>query len=90
MAGREARPPFPVGPFYVKNCSLHGLAMFNASAEEQQACAEDINRWMAEGKLKARVDRIMKLSEAEAAHRLQEDSTVKKTCALSGKIVLKP
>src|SRR5579859_3775934 len=30
MAGREARPTFPVGPFYVKDCSLHGFAMFNA------------------------------------------------------------
>ena len=31
MAGREARPPFPVGPFYVKGCSLFGFAMFNAT-----------------------------------------------------------
>ncbi|MGH7969571.1 MAG: NADPH:quinone reductase, partial [Limisphaerales bacterium] len=30
MAGRDARPAFPVGPFYVKDCSLHGFAMFNA------------------------------------------------------------
>src|SRR5207249_2273624 len=26
MAGREARPQFPVGPFYVKGCSLFGFA----------------------------------------------------------------
>ncbi len=26
MAGRDARPVFPVGPFYVKGCSLHGLS----------------------------------------------------------------
>src|SRR5205814_5748984 len=48
MAGREARPPFPVGPFYVKDCSLHGFAMFNATAEEQDEAANDISRWMAE------------------------------------------
>ena len=36
MAGREAKPIFPVGPFYVKDCTLHGFAMFNASPEEQR------------------------------------------------------
>lgn len=90
MAGREARPAFPVGPFYVKDCSLHGFAMFNASAREQRAAANAINRWLTEGKLKARIDRILPLSEAATAHRLQEESTVRKTGALAGKIVLKP
>jgi len=90
MAGREARPPFPVGPFYVKDCSLHGFAMFNSTPEEQDAAAEDINRWLAEGKLKARIDRILPLSQAAEAHRLQEESTIQKTGALAGKIVLKP
>ena len=51
--------------------------------------ATDINRWMAEGKLKARIDRILPLSEAVTAHRLQEESTIHKTGALAGKIVLK-
>jgi NADPH:quinone reductase len=37
MAGREARPPFPVGPFYVKGCSLHGFVMFMARPDEQRA-----------------------------------------------------
>ena len=90
MAGREARPPFPVGPFYVKACSLHGFVMFMATPEEQRACAEDINRWLAEGKLKANIDRVLPLSQAAAAHRLQEENTVAKSGALTGKIVLKP
>ena len=90
MAGREARPVFPVGPFYVKGCSLHGFAMFNATAEEQRAAVEAINRWLVEGKLKANIDRILPLSEAAAAHRLQEESTLRKSGALSGKIVLRP
>ena len=90
MAGREARPPFPVGPFYVKDCSLHGFAMFNATAEEQAAAANDINRWVAAGKLKARIDRVLPLSQAAAAHRLQEESTIRQSGALAGKIVLKP
>ncbi len=90
MAGRDARPPFPVGPFYVKGCSLFGFAMFNATAAQQRAAADDINRWVAEGKLQANIDRILPLSEAAAAHRLQEDNTINKAGTLAGKIVLKP
>jgi len=90
MAGRDARPTLPVGPFYVKDCSLHGLAMFNATPSEQRASAEDINQWLVEGTLKARIDRIMPLSETAQAHRLQEESTVHKSGALAGKIVLTP
>ena len=37
MAGREARPEFPVGPFYVKCCSMHGFVMFKAAADELRA-----------------------------------------------------
>jgi NADPH2:quinone reductase len=90
MAGRDARPPFPVGPFYVKDCSMHGFAMFNASSREQRAAANAINRWVAEGKLRARIDRVLPLSQAAEAHRLQEESTIHKTGALAGKLVLKP
>jgi NADPH2:quinone reductase len=90
MAGRDAKPVFPVGAFYVKDCALHGFAMFNASAEEQRPAGDAINRWMAADQLKARIDRVLPLSEAAQAHRLQEESTVGKTGVLSGKIVLKP
>lgn len=90
MAGREAKPAFPVGAFYTKDCSLFGFAMFNSAAAEQQAAAADINRWMSEGKLKAQIDRVMPLAETAAAHRLQEESTIQKSGALTGKIVLKP
>lgn len=90
MAGREAKPLFPVGPFYVKDCSVHGFAMFNAPAEEQRAAASDINRWLAAGELKARIDRVLPLAEAAQAHRLQEESTLHKSGALAGKVVLRP
>jgi NADPH:quinone reductase len=36
MAGRTARPALPLGPFYVKGCSLRGFAMFKASNVWQQ------------------------------------------------------
>ncbi|HMO66819.1 MAG TPA: NADPH:quinone reductase [Verrucomicrobiota bacterium] len=90
MAGREARPPFPVGPFYVKGCSLHGFVMFNASAAEQRKAAEDLARWLGEGVLRPKIDRVLPLAETAAAHRLQEESTVQRSGALAGKIVLKP
>ena len=90
MAGRDARPAFPVGPFYVKECRLHGFVMFLATPQEQQAAADDINRWLAEGKLKPRIDRTMPLSETAAAHQLQEKSTVGKSGTLAGKIVILP
>lgn len=90
MAGREARPPFPVGPFYVKGCSLHGFVMFLATPDEQRACAEDINRWLVEKKLKANIDQVLPLSRSAEAHRMQEESTIGRTGTLSGKIVLKP
>jgi NADPH2:quinone reductase len=90
MAGRDARPSFPVGPFYTKDCSLHGFAMFNANVREQRSAALTINRWVSEGKLKARIDRVLPLAQAAEAHRLQEESTVGQTGSLAGKLVLKP
>jgi NADPH:quinone reductase len=89
MAGRDACPPFPVGPFYVKDCSLHGFAMFNATAPEMRAAGKDIVAWLAERKLKARIDRVLPLSQAAEAHRLQEESTIQKSGVLAGKVVLK-
>ena len=90
MAGRDARPPFPVGPFYVKGCSLHGFVMFKATPAEQRAAADDINRWLASGRLKANISRVLPLSEAATAHTLQEANTLQKAGTLGGKIVLKP
>lgn len=90
MAGREARPLFPVGPFYVKDCSLHGFAMFNAPPSEQRDAGEAINGWLKSGALKPRIDRVMPLAEAAEAHRLQEANTLGGQGTLAGKIVLTP
>ena len=90
MAGRDATPAFPVGPFYVKDCKAFGFAMFNAPPQEQRHAAHDINIWLAEGKLRAKIGRVMKLEEAAAAHRLQEENTLQMAGTLAGKIVLEP
>jgi len=90
MAGRDARPPFPVGPFYVKGCSLHGFVVFKATPDEMRASAEDINRWLSGGQLKPNISKVFPLSQAAAAHKLQEENTLQKNGTLAGKIVLRP
>lgn len=86
MAGLNAHPPFPVGAFYTKDCSMHGFAITNATPEELRDVADQINRLLAAGALKAKVDRVMPLAEAAMAHRLFEEHQAE----LNGKIVLIP
>lgn len=90
MAGRQAQPTFPVGPFYVRDLSLHGFAMFNATPEEQRACANDINRWLAEKKLHAVIGKTFPLAQTAAAHQFLEDNTLRKAGTLTGKVVILP
>lgn len=88
MAGRTARPEFPVGPFYVKDLRLIGFAMFNASPAEQREAARSINVLYENGNWKPQIGKVFPLSEAAAAHKLQEDNTLNKAGTLTGKIVL--
>jgi NADPH2:quinone reductase len=90
MAGRQAQPIFPVGTFYGNDLSVLGFTIFNATPAEQRRAADDINRWLGEKKLSPLIGRRLPLSEAAAAHRLQEENTVQKAGTLEGKIVLTP
>ena len=90
MAGRDSRPEFPVGPFYVKDLHAIGFAMFNASPVEQRASAIELNQMLADGRFKPLIGATMQMSEAAKAHQLQEVNTLKSAGTLSGKIVLKP
>ena len=90
MAGRDARPSFPVGPFYVKQCRLFGFVMFKASSQEQAAAGIDINRWLASGGLRIPIDRVLPLEQTATAHALQEASTIHRSGAIGGKIVIEP
>lgn len=89
MAGRQAQPIFPVGPFYVKQLSLFGFVMFKATPDEQRKCADDINRWLKEKKVKVMIGKTFPLAEAAQAHQLQEDNTLEKKGTLTCKIVIK-
>jgi NADPH:quinone reductase-like Zn-dependent oxidoreductase len=64
--------------------------MFNATTDELRAAANDVNRWLAAGKIKPCIDRVLPLAETATAHRLQEESTVGKSGTLAGKIVVEP
>ncbi|MDG2126787.1 MAG: NADPH:quinone reductase [Fuerstiella sp.] len=90
MAGRDARPEFPVGPFYVNDLRAIGFAMFNASAEEQRMAADDLNSLMADGQLRPLIGKRLSLDDAASAHQLQEENTLMGAGTLSGKIVLTP
>ncbi len=90
MAGRTAQPLFPVGPFYVKGLTLTGFAMFNATPDEQRRCANDINAWLASGKLRSHIGAAFPLSKAAEAHKILEENTLKGAGTLSGKVILLP
>lgn len=83
MAGAEARPPFPVGPFYRKQCSMLGFAILNNPPEELQQCATIINMCLERKQLKAKIAAKLPLSEAAKAHQMLENDH-----DLWGKIVL--
>ncbi|MEZ6063154.1 MAG: NADPH:quinone reductase [Planctomycetaceae bacterium] len=90
MAGRDARPEFPVGPFYVNDLRAIGFAMFNASAEEQQAAARELNTLMETGRFQPLIGQEFSLADAAEAHRMQEANTLEGAGSLTGKIILTP
>jgi NADPH2:quinone reductase len=90
MAGRDARPIFPVGPFYVKDLRAIGFAMFNASPAEQRQAAEQLNQLLVSGVWSPPIGVRMTLDQAAEAHQLQEANTLHNKREFNGKIVLKP
>ncbi|WP_146435030.1 NADPH:quinone reductase [Blastopirellula retiformator] len=90
MAGRDARPEFPVGPFYVKQCRIFGFVMFKASPSEMRVSGEAISVLLGAGKLQSQIGAEFPLGEAAKAHELQEGNTLHKQQTLAGKIVLHP
>jgi NADPH:quinone reductase len=88
MAGRDARPVFPLGPFYVRDLRAIGFAMFNASPDEQRQAALQINSALADGAFRPVIGATLPLSQSADAHRLQESNTIGGAGTLTGKIVL--
>jgi NADPH:quinone reductase-like Zn-dependent oxidoreductase len=64
--------------------------MFKAAPQRQAAAAADINRWLAAGRLRPAIDRVLPLAATAEGHALQEANTVGRTGVLAGKIVVEP
>jgi NADPH2:quinone reductase len=88
IAGRAAKPPLPFGMFYPRDISILGYAMFNASAEEQRVCADDMIEWVEAKQLWTPVGKTFPLAEAAQAHRFLEDCTTQGNSKLIGKVVI--
>jgi NADPH2:quinone reductase len=88
IAGRAAKPALPFGSFYPRDISILGYAMFNATTDEQRVCAEEINKWVETGQLKAPIGKTFPLAEAAQAHRYLEDCTTQGGSSLVGKVVI--
>lgn len=90
MAGRDARPDFPLGKFYTNDLRIIGFAMFNATPDEQREAGRHLGQMYDAGNWKPQIGKTFPLSEAAAAHRMQEENTLQGAGTLSGKIVLTP
>lgn len=88
IAGRAAKPALPFGIFYTRDISVRGFAMFNATPAEQRHCAEDLNRWLAAGKLQALIGATFPLRDTAKAHQLLEANTLHNAGTLAGKVVV--
>lgn len=72
MSGSDARPPFPVGPFYRKECVMKGLSLLWATSKELKQCADMINLALEKDQLKSKIAQVLPLSEAAKAHAMME------------------
>ncbi len=84
MAGISQKTTFPVGPFYLRNCTLYGFTATDSTTDELHLYADQINQWLAKGALKGRIAQKHPLSHASLAHQIYESEN------LFGKLVLSP
>lgn len=72
LAGMRSRPVLPAGELYLKDCSVVGFAISQASSTELAEAAGTINRLLARGLLRPRAVERLPLREAARAHRMLE------------------
>jgi NADPH2:quinone reductase len=72
MSGSGSNPPFPVGPFYNKECTLKGLTILMASPAELRQCADLVNMCIERNLLKSKIAQVLPMSEAAKAHAMME------------------
>ncbi|GAA4365241.1 NADPH:quinone reductase [Paeniglutamicibacter cryotolerans] len=86
-AGIHARQDIDTGALYVRDISLHGFAISNASVADLDAAATLLNALFAGRGIEARLGMILPLSAAARSHQLLEQGT---RHGIGGKIVLIP
>ncbi|QKV97012.1 NADPH:quinone reductase [Streptomyces sp. NA02950] len=83
LAGLRTRRELPIGPLYVKDCSITGFAISRAAVTELAEAAGAVNRLLADGSLRPPLTELLPLSAAAEAHRRLEAGGVR------GKIILR-
>jgi NADPH:quinone reductase-like Zn-dependent oxidoreductase len=68
VAGMATKAEFTLGQLYLKDASLHGFVISNASVADLAEAARAINAVVAAGGLQVRPPRVRDLAEAAAAH----------------------
>jgi 2-desacetyl-2-hydroxyethyl bacteriochlorophyllide A dehydrogenase len=75
LAGMRTRPVLPAGALYLKDCSVVGFAISQASTSELAEAAAAVNRLLSTGELRPRATQTLPLSAAATAHRMVEAGT---------------
>ncbi|MFI5619680.1 NADPH:quinone reductase [Streptomyces sp. NPDC051567] len=83
LSGLGTRPVLPVGPLYLKDCSVRGFAISHATAGRLADAAAHVNKLTAAGLLRPRATEVLPLAEAARAHQLLDEGKV------TGKLVLR-
>jgi NADPH2:quinone reductase len=84
MAGIERRCELPAGSFFLRNATLLGYTVTGTSTQDYSRYARRLNAWLRKRNLRAKIDRVLRLSEAAVAHQQLEQG------AKFGNIVLVP
>ncbi len=72
LAGATSSPVLPVGPLYMKDCSIHGFVISHATTGELAEAATTVNRLLSAGLLRPRSVEELPLSAASDVHRRLE------------------
>jgi len=72
LAGARSAPVLPVGPLYMKDCSVVGFVISHASPSELAEAAVTINRLLVSGALRPRACETVPLGAAAQVHRRLE------------------
>ncbi|KJS62117.1 NADPH:quinone reductase [Streptomyces rubellomurinus] len=85
LAGARSRPVLPVGPLYMKDCSIAGFVISHATGTELAEAAATLNRLLAAGRLRPRAVETLPLSAAAEVHGRMERGELHGT-----RVVLRP